>query len=312
MTDVLLTGEAMGLFIAEELGSFEEVNHFSKGIAGAEINVSIGLSRLGFDVEYVSKLGDDPFGHYITKHLESEKIGTNHLVMDPINKTGLQLKEKVEEGDPATAYYRRNSAYSTLTKEDVEAIDFSKVKLFHMTGIPLALTESTREAVFYLAEKAKAHGCLITFDPNLRVSLWEDEETMVRVINEAATYADIVMPGIGEGIQLTGKHSVEEIADFYLDKGVPTVIIKDGSKGAYVKERDQKLVHVSGYEVEKVVDTVGAGDGFAVGVISALLEDLTIEEAVKRGNAIGSIQVQDKSDNAALPTRDELTNYMKK
>lgn len=310
MTEVLLTGEAMGLFIAEEIGEFEKVNHFSKGIAGAEINVSIGLSRLDFDVEYITKLGDDPFGHYITNHLRNEKIGTSHLIVDSINKTGLQLKEKVEQGDPAVAYYRKNSAYSTLTKEDVEAIDFSKVKLFYMTGIPLALNESTREVVYYLVEKARVNDCLVTFDPNLRPSLWEDKETMVQVINKAASYADIIMPGIGEGIQLTGKQSVKEIANFYLDKGIATVIIKDGNNGAYFKEKNKELKHVSGYEVKKIIDTVGAGDGFAVGVISGVLDNLTIEESVKRGNAIGAIQVQHKSDNEALPRRNELSHYM--
>lgn len=311
MTDVLLVGEAMGLFIAEDFGAFEEINHFSKGIAGAEINVSIGLSRLGFDVSYVSKLGQEPFGYYIKNHLEKEKIDTQYVVMDPVNRTGLQIKNKVTDDDPEVAYYRRGSAFSTMTKEDVEAIDFSEIKLFHMTGIPLALTEKTREMIFYLAEKAKEANCLITFDPNLRPSLWEDEAAMVRILNEAAQYADIVMPGIEEAVILTGKETVEEMVDFYLSKGVKAVIIKDGSKGAYLKEEGHEMQRVSGFKVERVIDTVGAGDGFAAGVISGLLDELSVAEAVKRGNAIGSLQVQHKSDNEALPTREELVEYMK-
>lgn len=310
MTDVLLAGEAMGMFIAEDYGDFEDVQHFSKGIAGAEINVAIGLSRLGFDVSYVSKLGQELFGYFIKNHLEKESIDTSHVVMDPVYRTGLQIKNKVMDDDPEVAYYRKGSAFSTLSKEDVENIDFSTIKLFHMTGIPLALTSKTREMVFYLAEKAKEHNCLITFDPNLRPSLWEDEETMIKVLNKAASYANIVMPGIEEGVLLTGKDTAEEMADFYLAKGVDAVIIKDGSKGAYLKEKDKEMQLVEGFKVEKVVDTVGAGDGFAAGVISGTLDGLSIEEAVKRGNAIGSLQVQHKSDNEALPTRNELETYM--
>lgn len=310
MTDVLLAGEAMGLFIAEDYGDFEDIEHFSKGIAGAEINVAIGLSRLGFDVSYVSKLGQEPFGYYIKNHLEKENIDTSHVLMDPVYRTGLQMKNKVKDDDPKVAYYRKGSAFSTLSKEDVESIDFSKIKLFHMTGIPLALTPKTREMVFYLAEKAKEHNCLITFDPNLRPSLWEDEETMIEVLNKAAGYANIVMPGIEEGVLLTGKDTAEEMADFYLAKGVDAVIIKDGSKGAYLKEKDKEMQLVEGFKVERVIDTVGAGDGFAAGVISGTLDGLSIEEAVRRGNAIGSLQVQHKSDNEALPTRNELDVYM--
>lgn len=310
MRDVLLIGEAMGLFIAEDYGTFEEVNHFSKDIAGAEINVAIGLSRLGLDVSYVSKLGRDSFGYFIKNHLVNENIGIEYLVMDSFNRTGLQIKNKVTIGDPKVSYYRRNSAFSGLTKDEIDAIDFTKIKLFHMTGIPPALTLKTREIIFYLAEKAKENNCKITFDPNLRPSLWENEETMIQVLNEVAMYADIIMPGIAEGAILTGRDTVEEIADFYLDKGINTVIIKDGSKGAYIKEKNEDIYLVPGFKVKKVIDTVGAGDGFAVGVISGVLDKLPIEEAVRRGNAIGSLQVQHKSDNEGLPTRKELDTYM--
>lgn len=309
MTDVLLIGEAMGLFIAEDFGDFEDVKNFSKGVAGAEINVAIGLSRLGFDVSYVSKLGQDPMGCYIKNFVDSEKVDTRHLIIDTENDTGLQIKNKVSEHDPVVYYYRKNSAFSTIHKDELAAIDFSDVRLFHITGIPLAINETTREAVYELARRAKEANCLITFDPNLRLTLWENEETMVEVINEIAKYADVFMPGISEGALLTGYTKPEEIADFYQELGVNTVIIKDGGKGAYYKEKDKSLELVSGVEVEKVVDTVGAGDGFAAGVISGLLENLSIADCVRRGNVIGSIQIQHQSDNEGLPTREELLSH---
>lgn len=309
MTDVLLVGEAMGLFIAEDSGPFEEVQRFKKGIAGAEINVAIGLSRLGFDVSYVSKLGKDPMGCYIKNFIDSEKIGTEHLIVDGKNDTGLQVKNKVTEDDPAVYYYRKNSAFSTINKDELAGIDFTDVRLFHITGIPLAINQQTRAAIYELAKRAKDAGCMITFDPNLRVTLWEDEETMVEVINDIAKYADVFMPGVSEGAQLTGHSNPEAIADFYQNLGVDTVIIKDGGKGAYFKEKNNEMELVPGVKVEKVVDTVGAGDGFAAGVISGLLEELSIKDCVRRGNIIGSIQIQHQSDNEGLPTREELFSY---
>ena len=129
LTDVLLVGEAMGLFIAEEYGSFEEVQHFTKGIAGAEMNVSIGLSRLGFDVSYVSKLGKDPMGCYIKEFLENEKVNTEQIIIDEKINTGLQIKNKVSEDDPKVYYYRKDSSFSTLHKGELDAIDFTNVRL---------------------------------------------------------------------------------------------------------------------------------------------------------------------------------------
>ncbi len=87
-----------------------------------------------------------------------------------------------------------------------------------------------------------------------------------------------------------------------------TVIIKDGSKGAYVQTADENY-DVAGYKVEKVVDTVGAGDGFAVGVLSGILEGLDLKDSVKRGNAIGAIQVMNIGDNEGLPTPKELKAF---
>ena len=89
------------------------------------------------------------------------------------------------------------------------------------------------------------------------------------------------------------------------------MIIKDGSKGAVVSEAGNVFT-VPGFKVEKVVDTVGAGDGFAVGVISGILEGLSIRDSVRRGNAIGAIQVTHRGDNEGLPTREELSGFLNK
>lgn len=310
MSEVILLGEPMGLFTATELGSLKEVTTFTKSIAGAEINVGIGLSRLGHSVQYVSRLGKDPVGEYISDALEEEQLGTDFITFDKNHTTGLMMKNKVDEGDPATAYYRNFSAFTTLSIEDVEQINFNEVKLLHITGIPPALSDSVREAVFYLMEKAKRAGTFITFDPNLRPALWKSADEMVDVLNELAKHADVVLPGVSEGEILVGSDEVEKIAAFYLDQGANVVITKSGGDGAFVTEKGKETINVPGFKVEKVIDTVGAGDGFAVGIISAYLEGLSWEESAVRANAIGSIQVQHTGDNEGLPTRNELDSYI--
>lgn len=311
--DVVLIGEAMGLFSANDSGKLDDALYFSKKVAGAEVNVSIGLSRLGMDAKLITRLGQDYFGRYILRFLESEGIGTEFVSFDDDNNTGFMLKSKTEEGDPEIAYYRKGSAFSQLSIEDlIGVINFEHVKVLHITGIPSAVSRSVRSAIYYLMGKAKESGTFITFDPNLRPELWEDEEIMVKVLNELATYADVILPGISEAKILTGSDDPDKIADFYFEKGVKYVVIEMGASGAYVKRTGKEKVFIPGFKVDKVTDTVGAGDGFSVGIISGYLDGLTLEEATIRANAIGSIQVQNLGDNEGLPDRETLLDYIEK
>ena len=309
MAKTILFGEPMALLIADTTGPLEEVEHFTRALSGAEVNVSIGLSRLNHQVEYLTRLGDDPFGHYIENQLKKNNIGTSMVTYDSVYRTGIQLKNRVTDGsDPYAPYYRKGSAASHISVKEIDALDLTDVELVHVTGIPPALSESAREATFRLMERAKEEGIFLTFDPNLRPALWENEETTIRVINELAQNTDVVLPGIGECAILAGTEDVEAAADFYQNLGAKTVVIKDGSNGAYV--RDGKASYrVPGYKVTNVVDTVGAGDGFAVGVLSGILEGLEMKESVLRGNAIGAIQVMNISDNEGLPTHEELKKF---
>jgi len=310
MSDVLLIGEPMGIFTASDYGDLTEVQSYNRGVSGAEANVSIGLARLGIDVDFVTRVGDDPFGKYIINYLKEENVGINYAEIDEANRTGLQLKEKVERGDPKTAYFRRDTAFQRLNLELIDQIDFSNIDLVHITGIPPAVSNSVREATFYLIKQAEDNDCFITFDPNIRESLWESDILMEFVLNEMASHADIVLPGIDEGKRLTEFNFPDEIADYYLNLGAKGVVIKTGSEGAFMKKQNEELKNIPGYKVDQVADTVGAGDGFSVGVISGYLDGLTLEEATDRGNAIGSLQVQYPGDNDGLPTKDELEDYM--
>lgn len=299
----------MAMFVAQSCGPLHEVEEFTRMLAGAEVNVAIGLKRLGHSVAYVTKLGTDPFGTYIENKLKEEGLDVQ-ITKDENHFTGYQLKGKVLEGDPEVFYYRRNSAASCLSLEDIEKVDFEGARVLHITGIPPALSKSCREATYRLIERARENGMLVSFDPNLRPTLWESEDVMISTINDIASKADIVLPGTGEGKILMGSDKPAEIAEFYRKNGAKAVIVKDGGDGAYADWEESKEFF-PGYKVKEVVDTVGAGDGFAVGILSAWLEGMKMPEMVDRGNAIGSIQVSVASDNEGLPTKEELNAYMK-
>lgn len=132
---------------------------------------------------------------------------------------------------------------------------------------------------------------------------------MIVTINEAAKQANYVLPGIEEGKILTGYKNPEDIASYYLDAGVELVVIKLGEQGAFFKTaREQGMVE--GIKVNQIVDTVGAGDGFAVGLLSGLLQNDSLTQSVMRANAIGSLAVQSPGDNDGYPTEQRLQKYM--
>ncbi|MHC5248594.1 sugar kinase [Enterococcus sp. LJL90] len=312
MGKVLTIGEPMAMFIAQTPEKLKHVKSFDRYVAGAEVNVSVGLVRLEHEVTYVTELGQDPFGEHIVEFLEAEDIDTSLIEINPEYPTGFQLKNKDSKNDPEVVYFRKGSAAYHMGIERAAEIDFSDIDIFHVTGILMALNDGTYELMEGLIQKAKAQNTIITFDPNLRPTLWGSRELMTERINHIAEYADYVLPGIGEGFILTGRTEPDEIADFYLDLGAKAVIIKLGSKGAYAKWRDLAGDHIltqAGFRVE-AVDTVGAGDGFAVGIVSGLLEGLPMKELLVRANAIGAIQVSHISDNENLPTREQLADFI--
>ena len=305
--DVITIGEAMAMFVATKTGELSAVDQFMKRVAGAELNVATGLARLGLKVGWVSRVGNDSFGQFVLDTLEKEGIETAGVTLDGRYPTGFQLKSKVTDGtDPIVEYFRKGSAASHLSVEDFNPVWFTAARHLHLSGVAAALSPSSYALLDHAAGAMKAAGKTISFDPNLRPVLWKSEAEMVEKLNHLAFQADWVLPGVKEGQILTGEKTPEGIADFYLNRGVKAVILKTGADGAWFKTADGEQGAVAAVKVENVVDTVGAGDGFAVGVVSALLEGKTLHQAITRGNIIGSLAIQVQGDSEGLPTREQL------
>ena len=305
--DILSFGETMAMFVAEQTGDLAQVAQFHKRIAGADSNVAIGLSRLGFNVAWLSRVGNDSLGRFVVDTLKNEGLDCRHVAVDPLHPTGFQLKSREEAGaDPQVEYFRKGSAASRLSIAAISPA-LLQARHLHATGIPPALSDATHELSVELMTQMRKAGRSVSFDPNLRPSLWASQAQMISAINALAALADWVLPGLGEGRLLTGYDDPADIAAFYLDQGAEAVAIKLGPDGAYFRTQMDKGF-IAAVPVEKVVDTVGAGDGFAVGMISARLENLSFPEAVQRGNWIGSRAVQSRGDMEGLPKREELPN----
>ncbi|MDF7664267.1 sugar kinase [Bifidobacterium sp. ESL0763] len=305
---VMLVGEAMALYTAEERGSLGQVRSFAASVAGAELNVAIGLKRMGAEAAFMTRLGRDPYADRILGFMERNHVDTHLVTRDSSHPTGSMLKSKYDGDDPKTFYFRKGSPASRITCDDVERLDFQGMGILHLTGIFPALSSSALEASRMLVRKARQSNVFISFDPNLRPSLWPDDRTMCEVTREFCSQADLVLPGVHEGERLFGVKSVEDMGQAFIDNGAGYAIVKDGARGCYGTDGGHGL-YVPGFVLDHVVDTVGSGDGFAAGVLSSLLEGASAGRAMERGCAIGAMQTQSISDNEGLPTPRELAEF---
>ncbi len=305
--DVITFGEAMMMLVADRPGPLELAETFSKRTAGAETNVAIGLARLGLQVGWASRLGADSMARYLLGAMQAEGIDCSHVVCDPTQRTGFLIKGRVSDGsDPPIEYHRKGSAASLIGPDDIDAAWLTSARHLHATGVFPALNANTYAAAERTLALMRDAGRTISFDPNLRPTLWSSRESMVAGINALAAKADWVLPGIEEGKILMGSDEPAAIAHFYRSLGAKLVIVKLGADGAYYDSDTAGCGHVAGFPVANVVDTVGAGDGFAAGVISALLAGRSVAEAVKRGCWIGARAVQVLGDTEGLPAKSEL------
>ncbi|MGI5160839.1 sugar kinase [Microbispora sp. CA-102843] len=302
--DVVTYGEIMGNFVAAAVGPLEKAELFERRLAGAELNVAVALARLGHRAGFVGRVGGDPLGEAARARLREEGIDDTHVLAEEHAVTGIQLKERVLVGDPRYVYYRRGSAGSLLAPHPEALAYLASSRQLHATGIPPALSATARRFAYEAMEAARDAGTGVTFDPNLRPSLWPDRGEMVRVVNDLAARADWVLPGVAEGEALTGRREPQAIADHYLSRGARGVAVKLGASGA-------RLFTSGGswscppFRVT-TVDTVGAGDGFAAGFISALLDGLGDEQRLRRACAVGALATSNEGDCDGMPTRAEL------
>ncbi|WP_281974527.1 sugar kinase [Halobacillus litoralis] len=307
--DVVTLGETMVLFGSSDHASLEYANTMQKQIGGAESNVAIGLARLGHSSGWISKLGDDPFGKYVHKFIRGEGVDTRGVTYTKQAPTGIFFKEKLSADHVNVYYYRHQSAASLMEPVDLPDSYISSAKILHITGITPALSESCQDAIFHAIHLAKEAGRTVVFDPNIRYKLWGNKEEAKQVLNRIAELADIILPGVDEAAFLTGETDYEKAAEALKTHKGQTVVVKLGEEGAYYTSAESSGI-VPGIPVKNVVDPVGAGDGFAAGVISGVLDEVSLEEAVERGNAVGAFVVQMNGDVEGVPTRVQLQSFI--
>jgi 2-dehydro-3-deoxygluconokinase len=300
MTDLLTLGETMvSLRTARpmRLGGDAQLS-----IAGSETNVAIGLSRLGHRAAWVGAVGNDEPGRLIHRTLRAEGVDTSCLRFSDDSFTGFIAFDQPSHDITRVSYHRRGSAGSTLTAdESIAAIEATQPRLLHVTGITPALSVTTRAATLAAVRTASAAGVQVSLDVNYRARLWSrpDAATAVR---ELLPYVHTVFASDDELDLLTD--APDTVADLLAHTTVGHVIVTAGGKGAWAHSSDG-IIHRPAIPVS-VVDSIGAGDAFVSGYLSATLDNLSPEARLDRATTSGAFCVTALGDWESLPTRDDL------
>jgi sugar/nucleoside kinase (ribokinase family) len=301
---VLTFGEALVGYGSVE-DNLRVATQFTRFPGGAELNVAVGLTRLGVRTTWTSVLGNDAHGDYIADAVG--QLGVTPLVRRATGPTALMFKAGGADGDPEVLQVRHRTAFAqhadALLTADILALD--GIDHLHLTGIALGISPVVRAASLTLLEAAIAAGLSVSFDPNLRLNLWPDRDEMRAVINTVAARATVVMPGVGEARMLTGHDDPQTIAKTYLDAGTREVVVKLGAEGALAWTAEDQNARSRRFAVTPI-DTVGAGDGFAAGYLAAFLGGGNLQERVDQGAAVGALATTRCGDLAAMPERAEV------
>ncbi len=296
----------MGLLIAAGGKGLEYTSNLTPSFGGAETNVAIGLSRLGHSAGWCGRLGNDPFGHRIYKTVRGEGVDVTRASFTDEAPTGLMIREHAA-GKSSVYYYRKLSAASKMTPEHLDEEYIAGAKILHITGITPALSTSCAETAAEAMDIARKHGVKVSFDPNLRLKLW-DIEAAQKVILPLALKADYFLPGLDELKLLYETESTDQIFS-RLSELSAVSIIKGGEDKTYILENGKMSV-VPYFKVDQVIDTVGAGDGFCAGFLAGLLREYSLEEAVRVGNLIGSQVIQTVGDWEGLPSAAQIERLL--
>lgn len=297
-------GEGLGIMRAREIGSLETTSDLILSTGGAEVNVAIGLARLGTAVTWLGRVGDDAVGRRVTRELRAEGVDVIAGI-DPAGSTGVLLKSTPAPGRTEVVNLRTGSAGSRLNPNDLHAVDLTQYGVLHVTGITPALSPSAAATVTELVARASAAGLLVSVDINHRSRLWTNQKDAVDSHTALVTCADILFAGHDEAELIVGvADTTEDLATKLHELGPAEVVIKLGALGALVLS--DGTVHRHAAEPATVVDTVGAGDAFVAGYLAEVLRGRSVWQRLDLATRAGAAACSNPGDWEGAPTRIEL------
>ncbi len=292
---------------------------YQKNPGGAPANVAVGVARLGAKSTFVSKVGDDVLGHFLKQTLDEFKVDTNHVKLSEEAKTNIVFVTLDDEGDRSFEFYVTPSADQLLRAEEIDERLFKAHRVFHFGSITL-IQEPAMGATKRAIQLARENDMIVSYDPNLRLPLWDDEQQAKEHISSVLDQVDVLKLSEEELTFLTGEKDLHSgAAVLKAQYNIPLIFVTLGAEGSFVfAENDVQKVPAMKV---KAVDTTGAGDAFVSGILYQLNElqgdvsSITLEQAVRMATfaaVSGGLAASAKGAMTALPTLHEVHDVQQK
>lgn len=262
-------GEMLIDFIPIQTGlKLKEVESFKRVAGGAPLDVAINCSKLGLPSIMLSKVAEDPFGEFLIDHLNENGVDTSYIVRTSDAETGLAFVSVTKEGERDFSFYRKNAADLMLKSDEITELSIDENDILHFGSVVLQnplMKETHHRIINEMIDK----GGIISFDPNIRLSLWPSAEACRDSVWEFLEYADILKVSEEELFFITGEDVIERGIEKLFERPIEAVICTLGKDGSELYLKNNNSFKVDGYKVD-VVDTTGAGDAFMGGFLYSL------------------------------------------
>lgn len=291
----------------------EDGDRLLKCPGGAPANVAVGISRLGGDSAFIGRVGDDPFGHFLSQTLHDEAVNIDFMHLDPYHRTSTVVVENDADGERSFTFMVRPSADLFLQPADIPA--FEQGQFLHLCSISLS-AEPSRTTAFLAMEQMRTAGGKVSFDPNIRHDLWPDETQLRECLHQALLMADVVKVSEDELEYLTGEVLQSEGLIRLCQRYNPELLlVTQGKKGVLVYQRIDASLQCYAAPAVKAVDTTGAGDAFVAGLLAGLAQrggDDSSERwqaIIRQAMCCGALATTEKGAMTALPDIDALEAF---
>ncbi len=302
--DVVTLGESMLRLTPPGLLRLEQTRSLDIEVAGSESNTAVGLARLGLKTCWLSRLPDNALGHLAAGELERHGVDTRHVCWTDDARMGLYFVEQGAKPRGAQVIYdRKDSAVSLIQPSDVPSNLFTEqgARLFHTSGISLAIGKSAAQTTLHALSLAKGAGWLVSFDVNHRSKLWSYEEAKAGCHGAMAT-ADIIFVAQRDARAMFGLESADTHIDTprlleTLAQTYPQAltVITQGAAGAAARTPDGEVFTETALPAE-AVDRVGGGDAFSAGFLYGYLTFGSVPTALRWGVVVAALKYSIRGD----------------
>ncbi len=307
---VLSFGELLIDFVALEMGvTVGDASGFVKAPGGAPANVAAAVARLGYQSAFMGQVGDDPFGRHLADVLAAESVDISGLTFSQEARTALAFVSNTADGDRSFMFYRHPSADMLMTPPDVDSTVIDAYDVFHYGSITM-INEPAKSALLLALDRAVSQGKFISYDPNLRLPLWQSSAAARAGMLSGLEYANLLKISDEELLFLTGG---DDFAPLWRER-MELICVTYGTAGAVIHLRDGSTVKHGGYAVQ-ARDTTGAGDAFVAAMLIGILEHRDEYEAqlpaiLDFANAVGALTCLKEGAIPSLPTMAEARAFL--